>query len=150
MHKKTIPALLLSLAVVALTACGGSEAPATSAATAPATTPAAAPTPTPAAEPAAAPAEAASVAIDANAVDGKSVYGKTCALCHASGLAGAPMPGNKDDWAPRNAQGRDTLYKHALEGFTGEKGLMPAKGGNANLSDEEVKAAVDYMADQVG
>ncbi len=55
------------------------------------------------------------------------------------------MPGNKDEWAPRIAQGKDTLYKHALEGFTGEKGMMPARGGNAGLSDEEVKASVDFM-----
>ena len=76
------------------------------------------------------------------------MYKKTCALCHASGVAGAPLPGNKDEWAPRIAQGKDTLYKHAIEGYTGSKGMMPAKGGAANLTDDEVKAAVDYMADQ--
>lgn len=73
------------------------------------------------------------------------MYKKTCALCHASGVAGAPLPGNKDEWAPRIAQGKDTLYKHALEGYTGEKGMMPARGGAPNLSDDEVKAAVDFM-----
>ena len=72
-------------------------------------------------------------------------FGKTCALCHASGAAGAPKPGNKDEWGPRIAQGNDTLYKHALEGFTGAKGAMPARGGNASLSDDDVKAAVNYM-----
>lgn len=45
-------------------------------------------------------------------------------------------------------QGKDTMYKHAIEGFTGAKGMMPAKGGSANLTDAEVKAAVDYMADK--
>ncbi len=48
----------------------------------------------------------------------------------------------------RSAQGRDTLYQHAIEGFTGEAGLMPAKGGNLSLDDEDVKAAVDYMLGQ--
>lgn len=79
---------------------------------------------------------------------GKSVYGRTCAMCHAAGVAGAPKPGDKADWAPRVAQGKDTLYKHSLEGYTGAKGQMPARGGNASLQDGEVKAAVDFMADQ--
>jgi cytochrome c5 len=79
---------------------------------------------------------------------GKSVYGKTCAMCHAAGVAGAPKPGDKEDWGPRIAQGKDTLYKHAIEGFTGAKGMMPARGGASSLSDDDVKAAVDFMADQ--
>ncbi|MEW6707213.1 MAG: c-type cytochrome [Pseudomonadota bacterium] len=78
---------------------------------------------------------------------GKAVYGKTCALCHSAGVAGAPKPGDKADWAPRIAQGNDLLYKHAIEGFTGSKGAMPARGGGTH-SDEEVKAAVDYMVAQ--
>ncbi len=69
-------------------------------------------------------------------------------MCHAAGVAGAPKPGNKEEWAPRIAQGKDTMYKHALEGFTGDKGMMPARGGNTSLTDEQVKAAVDFMADQ--
>lgn len=76
------------------------------------------------------------------------MYGKTCAMCHAAGVAGAPKPGDKADWGPRIAQGKDTLYKHAIEGFTGSKGMMPARGGGASLTDDEVKAAVDFMADQ--
>ena len=79
---------------------------------------------------------------------GKSIFGKTCALCHASGVAGAPKPGDKADWAPRIAQGMDVLNKHALEGFTGAKGQMPARGGATTLTDDEVKAAVAFMADQ--
>ena len=65
--------------------------------------------------------------------------------CHGAGVAGAPKIGDKADWGPRIAQGKDTLYTHATQGFTGKKGTMPPKGGAANLSDEEVKAAVDYM-----
>ena len=76
---------------------------------------------------------------------GKSAFGKTCALCHAAGVAGAPKPGDKADWGPRIAQGNDTLYKHAIEGYTGAKGMMPPRGGNSNMPDEDVKAAVDYM-----
>lgn len=80
---------------------------------------------------------------------GKKVFGTTCALCHASGAAGAPRFGDKADWDPRIAQGMDVLYKHALEGYTGAKGMMPARGGSATLSDEQVKAAVNYMVDKV-
>lgn len=128
--------IVLSLATL-LSACGKETPPATGSgggevAAAPAA-PAAAPTPAPAGE-----------AI-AGAVDGQKIYNNTCALCHAAGVAGAPMPGNKDEWAPRIAQGKDTLYKHALEGFTGDKGMMPPRGGNPGLSDEEVKASVDFM-----
>ncbi|HKB53675.1 MAG TPA: cytochrome c5 family protein, partial [Ramlibacter sp.] len=53
--------------------------------------------------------------------------------------------GNKGDWGPRIAQGKDTLYTHAINGFTGQKGTMPPKGANASLSDTDVKSAVDYM-----
>ncbi len=81
-------------------------------------------------------------------VIGKSTYGKTCSMCHAANVAGAPKPGDKADWAPRIAQGMDALYKHALEGYTGAKGQMPARGGAVNLSDEDVKATVDYMVAQ--
>ena len=90
-------------------------------------------------------APAAPAAPAANPEAGKSAYNKTCAMCHAAGVAGAPKPGDKADWGPRIAQGKDTLYKHAIEGFNGAKGAMPARGGNAKMSDEDVKAAVDYM-----
>lgn len=127
--------MALAAATLVLAACGKSEAPAT--ATAPE------PTPAPVTQaPAPAPAPTAETVV------GKSVYGKTCALCHAAGVAGAPKPGDKADWAPRIAQGKDLLYKHAMEGFTGSKGVMPARGGSTTLTDDEVKAAVDYMADQ--
>jgi cytochrome c5 len=79
---------------------------------------------------------------------GQGVYNRTCALCHAAGVAGAPKPGDKAEWEPRIAQGMDVLYQHSLEGFTGKKGMMPPRGGASNLSDEEVKAAVDFMVGQ--
>jgi cytochrome c5 len=81
------------------------------------------------------------------AADGKATYDGTCMACHAMGVAGAPKFGDKAAWADRIAQGKDTLYKHALEGFQGKSGVMPAKGGRTDLSDDDVKAAVDYMVD---
>ena len=122
---------LLPLVLVALlAACGKSEAPKTEA-----------PAPAPVAAP---PAPVAA----ADGGKGADVFKKTCAMCHQTGVAGAPKLGDKADWGPRIAQGKDTLYKHAIEGFTGAKGLMPARGGGASLTDDEVKAAVDFMADQ--
>ncbi len=96
--------------------------------------------------PAAAPAAVVVAAAPDNTA-GKSAFNKTCAMCHSTGTAGAPKPGDKADWTPRIAQGADTLYKHALEGFAGAKGQMPARGGVATLSDTDVKAAVNYMVD---
>jgi cytochrome c len=78
---------------------------------------------------------------EAKADPGKPIYEKTCAICHNSGAAGAPIFKDKEAWAPVIAQGMETVYKNALQG----KGAMPPKGGNMNLSDDELKAAVDYM-----
>lgn len=82
----------------------------------------------------------------AGGADGKKVYEASCQACHGGAVPGVPHVGKKEDWAPRIKQGKDTLHKHALEGFN----AMPAKGGNGSLSDDEVKAAVDYMANQSG
>ncbi|MHB0982060.1 MAG: c-type cytochrome [Thiobacillus sp.] len=132
--KKMPFVLAVSLAVL-LSACGKQENPAPEA-------PALAAPEVAAAAPA--PVEAPVAANDV----GKKVYGNVCSMCHAVGAAGAPKPGDKADWAPRIAQGTDVLYKHALEGFTGAKGMMPARGGSTTLSDDDVKAAVDFMVDQ--
>ena len=75
---------------------------------------------------------------------GEKLFSSVCATCHTAGLMGAPKLGDKADWAPRIAQGKDTLYKHAIVGYQGKAGVMPAKGGS-QASDDEVKAAVDYM-----
>lgn len=131
--------LLATIALAALAACGRQEPPAAPAASAETSTPAPAATPAPAT-----PAATEVAAAPANDV-GKSTYGKVCVMCHGAGIGGAPKPGDKAAWAPRIAQGKDTLYKHALEGFTGSQGMMPAKGGGASLSDDDVKAAVDHM-----
>lgn len=84
---------------------------------------------------------------DDTPLSGKDAYA-SCAACHASGVAGAPIVGDSAIWKGRIAQGIDTLYKHAIEGFQGSAGFMPAKGGNMSLSDDSVKAAVDYMIEQ--
>jgi len=79
---------------------------------------------------------------------GEQVHQATCFACHGTGAAGAPKTGDAGAWKDRIAKGKDTLYTHALEGFQGDAGFMPAKGGNPALSDEDVKAAVDYMVSQ--
>ncbi len=81
------------------------------------------------------------------ASNGESTYKTACAVCHLAGVAGAPKFGDKAAWKPRIAQGKDKLYEHAIKGFQGKVGFMPAKGGNAALPDADVKAAVDYMVD---
>jgi cytochrome c5 len=75
---------------------------------------------------------------------GKAVYDSACFACHMTGAAGAPKLGDKSLWGPRIAQGMDVLYNTALNG----KGAMPPKGGRMDLSDADVKAAVDYMVEQ--
>lgn len=74
-------------------------------------------------------------------VDGKGTYTSACFACHGTGAAGAPKLGDKGAWSKRIAQGNATLFDNAINGFKG----MPAKGGNASLSDAAVKAAVEYM-----
>jgi cytochrome c5 len=78
-------------------------------------------------------------------LDGPATYAAVCAACHTAGIAGAPKTGDKAAWAPRLAQGKDTLYQHAIQGYNGKAGVMPAKGGRADLTDELVQQAVDYM-----
>ena len=80
--------------------------------------------------------------------DGKSDFEANCTACHGFGIAGAPKIGDKENWAPRINQGMETLYSNAIEGFSGATGFMPAKGGFANLTDEQIEAIVDYMVEQ--
>lgn len=78
--------------------------------------------------------------------NGGEIYNTYCAVCHKSGLNAAPKMGKKAFWIKRVAQGKETVYKHAIEGLRG----MPPKGGIASLSDDDVKAAVDYMIGRSG
>ncbi len=93
-------------------------------------------------------AQAAAATAGADLATGEAVYKKTCMACHAMGVAGAPKLGDSADWEPRIAQGMDVLYDHSINGYTGKKGMMPPKGGNLSLSDEDTRAAVDYMVSQ--
>ncbi len=164
---KTTLILAATLAAT-LTACGEStppqppapassapqaEAPAAPPPVAVAENPATAPVP-PAAEPAAAPPPSATPAAapapvpaavppkPADPALGEQTYRQACAFCHDKGIANAPKLGDQTAWAARLAQGTDALYASALRG----KGGMPAKGGNPALTDDAVKAAVDYLA----
>jgi cytochrome c5 len=92
--------------------------------------------------PSAAPAAAAGPTAD---LSGEQVFNQACVACHGAGVAGAPKYGDKAAWAPRIAQGMDTLHKHALQGFQGKNGLMPPKGGRTDFSDQSVMNGVDYM-----
>ncbi|MFT5572474.1 MAG: cytochrome c5 [Cryomorphaceae bacterium] len=89
---------------------------------------------------------AAPAAVAAATLSGKQAYA-SCSACHTAGIAGAPALGDSAQWVDRVAQGIDQLYDHAINGYQGSAGYMPAKGGNVSLSDDSVKAAVDYMVD---
>ena len=77
---------------------------------------------------------------------GEEVVNAACAACHMSGAMGSPKIGDKAAWASRITQGYETLTKHATEGIR----MMPARGGNADLTDIEMANAVAYMANKAG
>tara|TARA_R110002074_G_scaffold228259_2_gene399859 strand:+ start:54850 stop:55716 length:867 start_codon:yes stop_codon:yes gene_type:complete len=79
------------------------------------------------------------------AIKGKITYTNSCLVCHGSGIAGAPKTSDKEDWRKRSEKGIDTLTKHAIEGYQGNTGIMPAKGGNLSLTDEQVKNSIQYI-----
>jgi len=95
---------------------------------------------------AAAPAALVALALagPARAGDGPVIYRQVCAACHATGVAGAPRLGDKEAWGTRLRAGRTAMVTSVLRG----KGQMPPKGGNASLTDEDVKSALDFMLDQ--
>lgn len=77
---------------------------------------------------------------------GRSVWIQNCEACHGWGVADAPIPMEPEQWQGRLKKPLDTLYVHALEGFFGpDDSMMPPRGGNPDLTDKQVKAAVDYM-----
>lgn len=84
------------------------------------------------------------------AIDGEGVYNGLCFSCHGTGIPGIPQLGDKVEWEPRIAKGIEGLHANAINGYVGESGMpMPARGGNPALSDDEVKAAVDFMVSTV-
>ena len=80
---------------------------------------------------------------------GKELFEQTCSACHGAGIAGAPKAGDKAAWASHIAKGLPTLYDHALHGFTGTTGTMPAKGGRTDVPDAMVEQGVNYMVSLV-
>jgi cytochrome c5 len=91
------------------------------------------------------PAEAPAPAQMAADMSGDEVYNTACAACHTAGIAGAPKTGDVAAWSSRIEQGLDTLSAHAINGYQGSAGYMPPKGGRTDLSDDAVRAAVEYM-----
>lgn len=84
-------------------------------------------------------------AMPAFAADGEAVYSSVCRKCHRTGIDDAPKTGDRAAWAPRVALGREALVKSVIDG----KGAMDPRGGKAELTDEEIRAAVDYLLAQV-
>lgn len=80
--------------------------------------------------------------------NGEKTYKTACFACHDTGVAGSPKTGDKAAWKARIGQGNDKMYSNAIKGFKGKTGVMPAKGGRADLKDADVKAAVDYIVAQ--
>jgi cytochrome c5 len=76
---------------------------------------------------------------------GEEVFGQYCTACHTAGVMGAPKINNADDWKPRLAQGMDTVLKHAINGYN----AMPPKGTCADCSEDEIKAAIEYMTAEI-
>lgn len=97
---------------------------------------------------AAAAAAAASQVAYGGTLDGSVIYNNLCTGCHTSGAGGAPTL-VRAQWTARIAQGAETLHRHAIEGYTGAAGVMPAKGGNPALTDEQVIASVDWMIENL-
>lgn len=90
------------------------------------------------------PAQPAAAAPAAD-LGGEEVYNMACVACHGAGVAGAPKVGDKGAWAARIAKGDATLHEHAIKGFQGAAGFMPAKGGRTDLSDQSIINAVEFM-----
>lgn len=146
-------ALIPALALLALLATGCSDKEATAPeAAAPAAPAEEAMTPEPvatapdAAAPAPAAEEPAAAAAETAAADGQKTYQTFCQACHATGVAGAPKTGDKEAWAPRIAKGDDALFESVKNGLN----AMPPKGTCGDCSDEELKAAIEYILGQSG
>ncbi|MEJ0007913.1 MAG: c-type cytochrome [Steroidobacteraceae bacterium] len=81
--------------------------------------------------------------------DGTQVYEQVCSACHGLGIAGAPKAGDVAAWGPRIAKGKTVLYDHALHGFSGQAGVMPAKGNRLDIPDAIIEEGVDHMVSLV-
>jgi len=140
---KRVSLLLTVFAAFAffMISCGGAETPKADEAAAPEVAPT---------EEVAEPVAEEATADVANIEAGKAIYDKACFACHAAGVAGAAKLDDKARWDASAAKGIATLDEHAINGFTGEHGVMPPKGGNTTFTDQEVKDAVAYMLSEAG
>lgn len=94
---------------------------------------------------AAALAKASAQAAYGGTTDGKTIFNNLCTACHTNGVGKAPTLDHAH-WDARIAQGKQTLYKHAIEGYNGpDGGIMPPKGGNPGLTEAQIHATVDWM-----
>lgn len=93
-------------------------------------------------------AQVATIEPVAEVLSGPQVYNQACVACHGAGLGGAPMVGQNAEWDVRKAQGTDALREHVINGYQGDAGYMPPKGGRIDLSDAEVLSALEYMLEQ--
>ena len=84
----------------------------------------------------------------AKPTSGTEVFQQVCVACHGQGIGGAPRAGDAAAWGGRIAKGKSTLYQHAIEGFKGNAGVMPPKGGRTDISDDLIRAAVDHMIEE--
>lgn len=96
------------------------------------------------------PAAVAAPAPVATVMSGPQVYNAACVACHGNGIGGAPRLGDAPAWESRIAQGLETLQRRAIEGYQGDQGYMPPKGGRVDLSDDAILAAVDFMVEESG
>jgi cytochrome c5 len=94
--------------------------------------------------------EEAVKAVLGNVDHGKEIYDNKCMACHMTGVTGAPKLDEKERWATIATQGLDVLYNHSIKGFTGKQGVMPPKGGFADLTETDMKDAVSYMLKTAG
>jgi cytochrome c5 len=94
------------------------------------------------------PVQVAKIEPVAEVLSGPQVYNQACVACHGAGIGGAPTVGQTADWAPRVAQGTTVLRERVMNGYQGDKGYMPPKGGRIDLSDEEIISAMNYMLQQ--
>jgi len=141
MKKLSLLIALFITASMVLVSCGGStEAPAKEAVVEEA----------PAAEAVVEEAAPVEEAVVANYENGKAIYDKMCNACHGAGVAGAAKLDDKARWDATAAKGLETIDNNAINGYTGEFGVMPPKGGMATFTDEEVKEAVAYMLHEAG
>ena len=86
----------------------------------------------------------------AEVLSGPQVYNQACVACHGAGIGGAPKVGPTGDWGSRIQQGTSVLQDHVINGYQGDAGYMPPKGGRIDLSDDEIISAMNFMLEQSG